>query len=287
MEASGTQNMLLLDSPRLRAACWMMYDDGAKLSGGNARFLPRYALAVIYFATKGPKWKAAEDWMTDKNECGWRGVKCTRPGWFYLWKVITDVDLGFNKLNGMIPREISLLRELRNLDLNGNDLQGVLPQKMMSDLTNMEVLKLHMNNIMGKIPTDVGLMKNIRELQLYGNYLQGEIPKEIGNLQNLEVLDVSYTYMDGVVPSQLGNAKKLKVVNLDNCNFVGRVPSSLDKLKGLEEISADCLGRYPEIACDFCTICCAGLPEAKCMEMKAKGRTKKKAQSATKQKRKK
>eukprot|EP00568_Trieres_chinensis_P000228 CAMPEP_0183307620 /NCGR_PEP_ID=MMETSP0160_2-20130417/18379_1 /TAXON_ID=2839 ORGANISM="Odontella Sinensis, Strain Grunow 1884" /NCGR_SAMPLE_ID=MMETSP0160_2 /ASSEMBLY_ACC=CAM_ASM_000250 /LENGTH=362 /DNA_ID=CAMNT_0025471243 /DNA_START=59 /DNA_END=1150 /DNA_ORIENTATION=+ len=289
MEASGLQNMLLIDSPRLHAACWMMYDDASKLPGTHRRFLPRYALAVLYYTTQGPKWNKAEGWMTNSNECDWRGVKCTRPGWFYFYKYITHIDLGFNKLNGLVPREISLLKELRELDLNGNDIQGVLPHKMMSELKKLEVLKLHMNNILGKIPTEIGLMKSLRKLHIYGNYLQGELPKEIGKLPNLEVLDVSFTYMDGIIPSQIGNAKKLKEIYLDNCNFVGKVPSSLCKLKNLSALSADCLGRNPEVTCECCTICCQGLPDPKCVEMNPKGGgTNKKAKGkATTKKRKK
>mmetsp|Transcript_20728 Transcript_20728/g.60282 ORF Transcript_20728/g.60282 Transcript_20728/m.60282 type:complete len:127 (-) Transcript_20728:258-638(-) len=106
------------------------------------------------------------------------------------------------------------------------------------------------------------------ELHLYGNYLQGEMPKEIGNLPNLAVLDVSFTYMEGIVPSQLADAKNLKEVYLDNCNFVGRIPNGLCKLNHLSVLSADCLGRNAEVKCDCCTICCQGMPDPKCVEMK-------------------
>lgn len=260
MEAVGIQNLLILDSPRLKAACWIMYDDKQKLSGGQGRFLSRYALAVLYHATQGPKWKKSEGWMTAAHECKWRGVECTRGK-------VQKLDLGFNALNGLIPREVSLLSELRELDLNGNDIQGVLPHKMF-DLKKLKILKLHMNNILGKIPTEIGLMKSLRELHLYGNYLQGEVPKEVGNLLNLEVMDVSFTYMEGIVPSQLANAKKLRELYLDNCNFVGRIPNGLCKLKNLRTLSADCLGRNPEVKCDCCTICCQGMPDPKCVEIR-------------------
>lgn len=271
MEAVGIQNLLLLDSPRLKAACWIMYDDKQKLSGTHSRFMSRYALAVLYHSTQGPKWKKSEGWMTAAHECNWRGVECSRGK-------VTKLDLGFNALNGLIPREVALLKELRELDLNGNDIQGVLPHKMMDELKKLKILKLHMNNILGKIPSEIGLMKSLKELHLYGNYLQGEIPQEMGDLPNLEVLDVSFTYMEGLVPSRLANAKQLREVYLDNCNFVGRIPAGLCKLKNLQALSADCLGRNPEVTCECCTICCQGMPDPKCKEMKSvakKGATKK------------
>jgi len=37
----------------------------------------------------------------------------------------------------------------------------------------------------------------------------------------------------------------------------------------LQGLTADCLGSRPEVQCDCCLICCQGLPDPKCKDMRA------------------
>lgn len=52
-------------------------------------------------------------------------------------------------------------------------------------------------------------------------------------------------------------------------DLTGRMPSSLGKRK-MDFLACDCLGKRPEVKCDFCTVCCEGLPNMKCVDMKTK-----------------
>lgn len=36
--------------------------------------------------------------------------------------------------------------------------------------------------------------------------------------------------------------------------------------KKLDVLVADCYGRNPEVKCDCCTVCCAGLPQMVCVD---------------------
>jgi hypothetical protein len=54
-------------------------------------------------------------------------VKCN------AFKKIVELDIGYIEADGLIPREIGLLKDLTDLDLHGNELQGVLPHKVRSD----------------------------------------------------------------------------------------------------------------------------------------------------------
>ena len=87
--------------------------------------------------------------------------------------------------NRIIPAEMGYLTELRTLDLNGNSLQGVLPQLMFKKLSKLKRLNLHMNDLFGKIPKEIGLLKNLKELTLFGNFFFGRVPSEISNLKKL------------------------------------------------------------------------------------------------------
>ena len=167
----GEGSLVMSTSPQHEAACWILQE-------GNFR-PQRYALGVLFYATTGIKWEANAHWMTHKHECSWYGVQCDS------FRKVIGLDLGFIKVDGLIPREMGLLTNLRDLDLHGNDLQGVIPHKMMAGLKKLEYLRLHMNGMFGAIHKEITLMKNLKELHLFGNYMGGTIPKEMAQVKKL------------------------------------------------------------------------------------------------------
>ncbi len=268
IDATGVQNFVASGGPRLKAACWLLYDDPAKLSASNkSKLIERYALLVLYYATSGSSWERSTNWLTGKHVGKWEGVTVSRPTMFSLGRHVTKLALPFNDLSkGILPRELSLLKEMRELDLRGNDIQGVVPNKL-SELKHLKSLDLSMNYIIGRIPTEIGMLKDLTELNLMANYVEGPIPRRIGELSKLQFLDVSFTYMSGSLPQELGNCRALKEVYLNDCDFSGQVPKSLCKL-GLDELWADCLGPSPEVTCDCATVCCRGLPDPKQVDVR-------------------
>jgi len=212
IEVSTLLNIQTIDSPQHNALCWMIYDDKRKpdpRGSGRAKFLDRYALVTLYMNTKGPGWIRSDHWLSKESECSWYGVTCSRPGYLSLSYRVSNVDISFNKLTGIIPREMAYLTELRELDLNGNSLQGVLPHLMLASLTKLEKLHLHMNDLFGAIPKEIGNLKKLQELTLFGNFFFGSIPDEISNLKNLRVFDIYANNLTGKIPSSLGNLKSL------------------------------------------------------------------------------
>jgi hypothetical protein len=168
----GEANVVSSNTPQHEAVCWMMRS--------NKKFTPqRFAMAVIYYATKGAKWEENAGWMTSKHECSWYGVECN------TFKKVINLDLGYIKVDGLVPREIGLLTELRDLDLHGNDLQGVIPHKLLTGLKKLEYLRLHMNGMFGAIHKEITHMKHLKQLFLFGNYIAGTIPKDLAQLKKL------------------------------------------------------------------------------------------------------
>jgi len=49
-------------------------------------------------------------------------------------------------------------------------------------ITTLEILYLHVNELSGTVPSDLGLLENLQEMWLVGNDLTGEIPDEICTL---------------------------------------------------------------------------------------------------------
>ena len=269
LEAVGDATLTFTSSAQHKAACWMLYDDVKQSAKRNkAMYLQRFALVTLHMSstksnTTNWDWPMAADdpkalqtngyWASTRHhECSWYGVYCN------LQKRVERLDLGFLKLDGLLPRELGLLSKLKDLDLHANDLQGVLPNKMMESMGKVESLRLHMNGLFGPLPAEVSSMTKLKDLILFGNYISGAIPTAIASLTHLETLDVYANNFAGKIPTHLGKLKKLTHLDLHDNELTGSMPSEICKLPKLETLVADCLGPRAEVECKCCTICCKG-----------------------------
>lgn len=280
-EVTAKASLVLSSSPQHQAACWILNTDRRQSSSrGRSAYLQRYSLAVLHYATtKSNKtawdWKMSNDepwaaavhghWLSTKHhECSWYGVKCS----WYPQRKVTQLDLGYLKLDGLLPRELSLLTDLTYLDMHANDYQGVVPHRIVDSLTNLRTFNLHMNGFFGSIHSEITAMTELRELRMFGNYFSGPLPKEMSKLKKLQVLDFYANFLSGTIPSALGELKQLTHIDLHDNDLKGSVPDAICRLPKLQELVVDCLGPNPEVSCSCCTVCCRGLPNAKCVNVK-------------------
>ena len=264
LQTSGSNSIAVSTTHQHKAACWILHDDPKHLPTGKS-FQQRYALSVLYHATQGDKhWQIKTNWMSKKSECEWYGITCN------LFGDIIEINLGFNELNGLIPREMALLQKLQEVDMHGNDLQGVLPYAIMHAWKDLKILRLHMNGFFGSLHSEIAHMTSLQELHLFGNYFGGTLPKELGKLKKLQKIDVYANAFEGRIPSELGSLPKLKELDVHDNFFVGKVAPEICARK-LPFLVSDCLdGKYKEIVCECCTICCEGLPNMRCYDMKTR-----------------
>lgn len=178
--ATGENSLLLKTSPQHMAACWVLLRDKQSRGRSKHKFLQRYALATVHFATTRSNttswdWKMAVDephaiakqgyWMTQLHECQWYGITCS------FRKYVIGMEMGFLALDGLLPRELSILTKIQEIDVHGCDLQGVLPHKVLASLPNLEYLRLHMNGFFGAIHREIQGLKSLKELVIFGNYM--------------------------------------------------------------------------------------------------------------------
>ncbi|MDM8567880.1 leucine-rich repeat domain-containing protein, partial [Candidatus Halobeggiatoa sp. HSG11] len=104
----------------------------------------------------------------------------------------------------------------------------------LGNLTNLLYLNLDQNQLTGTIPTEIGNLTNLQKLYLYGNQLTGTIPTEIGNLINLLYLDLSGSQLTGTIPAELGNLTNLQYLNLDRNQLTGTISIELGNLTNLQ-----------------------------------------------------
>ena len=97
-------------SPQYAAMEWIRTPNNTGIFT-DQRFLARYALATLYYSTRGEEWTTATNWLTDSHECDWFSGNYGR-----INSPSCDVDLNFvhldlaeNNLDGTLPPELVLL----------------------------------------------------------------------------------------------------------------------------------------------------------------------------------
>mmetsp|Transcript_25672 Transcript_25672/g.37810 ORF Transcript_25672/g.37810 Transcript_25672/m.37810 type:complete len:225 (-) Transcript_25672:1108-1782(-) len=69
------------NSPQQKALTWNIDDDTMQLHESDVKFIQRFALAVLYFATNGENWSSTnvdgkKPFLSGISECNWRGIIC-------------------------------------------------------------------------------------------------------------------------------------------------------------------------------------------------------------------
>uniref|UniRef100_A0A0E0MZ37 Protein kinase domain-containing protein n=1 Tax=Oryza rufipogon TaxID=4529 RepID=A0A0E0MZ37_ORYRU len=135
-------------------------------------------------------------WNSSTSACGWVGVTC---------------DAG----NATVVQ----------VRLPGVGLIGAIPPGTLGRLTNLQVLSLRSNRILGGIPDDVLQLPQLRLLFLQNNLLSGAIPPAVSKLAALERLVLSSNNLSGPIPFTLNNLTSLRALRLDGNKLSGNIPS--------------------------------------------------------------
>ena len=128
--------------------------------------------------------------------------------------------------------QLGQLTKLQRLALHNNDLSGQIPPEL-GQLTKLEELSLRDNKLSGQIPPELGQLENLTILYLYNNKLSGQIPPELGQLTKLEELSLRYNGLSGQIPPELGQLENLTRLWLYNNKLSGQIPPELGQLQNL------------------------------------------------------
>jgi len=193
----------------------------------------RNALIAIYNNTDGPFWRDRDGWLgSSGTECWWHGVTCNASS-----TSVSEIDLTYNRLEGILPPEIGDLEDLEVLILRSNSLDGPLPDELF-DLTNLRILSLYGNSLHTTLPAEIGNLTQLVELDLRRCFFSGSLPPEIGNLGQLEFLDISESFnLSGPIPPEIGNLSNLRSLNLGTNNLQGWIPPGIAFLENLTHLS--------------------------------------------------
>lgn len=121
--------------------------------------------------------------------------------------------------------------------VDDNDLAGQIPAEL-SQLYNLEVLKLENGKIGGTIPSSLGNLTNLLELDLDFNLLTGSIPQELSNAVQLQVLDLNNNYDLTGDMNPLSRLINLQFIQIHHTKIMGTIPDELGGLKDLGECTS-------------------------------------------------
>ncbi|XVF78748.1 hypothetical protein PTKIN_Ptkin14bG0160700 [Pterospermum kingtungense] len=168
------------------------------------------------------------------------------------------IELSVNYFSGLIPNTLGSLRHLERLGLavSDNALNGILPTYFgnlstslqrfyasacelggyipleVGNLSNMLLLELRNNKIIGSIPTTIRGLRNIQALSLGDNELHGNIC----SLERLYQLGLNFNKLCGPIPTCLGNLTSLRYLYLESNKLSSSIPSTLWSLKDILEM---------------------------------------------------
>ncbi|GJU65864.1 receptor-like protein kinase HSL1 [Tanacetum coccineum] len=169
------------------------------------------------------------------------------PGNLSGMVVMELLDLSVNQLEGSIPSDLFLLKNLTQVYLYGNNLTGAIPDSI--EAWNMQIIDLSANKLTGKIPDGFGNLTSLTNLTLMINRLSGEIPVGIGRLPKLNNIRIFRNNLSGQLPPDFGRYSELKIFEVSENNFTGNLPENLcynRELEGLIVYTNNLSGEIPK-----------------------------------------
>ena len=118
---------------------------------------------------------------------------------------LKELFLGMTLVSGVIPTEIAQLSRLEFVDLYNTALTGTIPEELfLGNFNDLLMLDLGDNDLTGTLSTNIGRLWFMGFLYLNGNpNLVGTIPTEIGLLEGLQKLHIQGSGFTGTIPTEL------------------------------------------------------------------------------------
>ncbi|KAL1803484.1 hypothetical protein DCAR_0935185 [Daucus carota subsp. sativus] len=192
---------------------------------------------------------------TDSDPCKWAHIQCSKD------RRVTRIQIGNQKLKGLLPASLKNLTSLQVLELQNNQLTGSLPS--LSGLSSLQSLLLH-NNGFDSMPTDffdgmtslqsvyIGYnafrawqlpdsLKSVGTLQKFSATscnITGKIPDFFGSdtFAGLTLLDLAFNSLEGELPVSFAGSS-IQTLWLNGQNSEARLSGSIAVLQNMTELT--------------------------------------------------
>ncbi|XP_039169258.1 receptor-like protein 54 [Eucalyptus grandis] len=138
------------------------------------------------------------------------------------------LDLSINSLNGTIPSCLGNIESLSILNLGKNKLEGMIPQAYPKDCT-LKLIDLTENRLQGPVPRSLANCVMLEYLNLGYNHILDEFPLGLLELTELKAIILKSNKFHGPIEAYRSrfNFSNLHIMDLSNNNFNGELPSKL------------------------------------------------------------
>ncbi|XP_022773941.1 probable LRR receptor-like serine/threonine-protein kinase At4g37250 [Durio zibethinus] len=106
-----------------------------------------------------------------------------------------------------------------------------------NDRSRVTGLTLPNCQLLGSIPSDLGMIEHLENLDLSNNSLNGSLPFSIFNATQLQFLDLSNNLISGVIPETIGRLQSLQFLDLADNALAGTLPATVTTIQNLTVVS--------------------------------------------------
>jgi hypothetical protein len=200
-----------------------------------------FAIVTIYYSAanyennNGMNWTNATDWLQSKiHECYWHGITCRD----YDDDGSADNDMSDPTELNDDPNSMSTIanalsptisnRTITSITLPLNNMVGPIHPNI-GLLTGLTSLDLSNNNLTGTIPTTLSNFTDLSTFKVQGNAVTGTLPEELGISWSESILqfNVGSNRLTGTIPSEVGLWVKILFFEIDNNELNGSIPDSI------------------------------------------------------------
>jgi len=167
---------------------------------------------------------------------------------------LTEIILSANSLSGTLPENLGMFSSLEVVDFGRNLLSGSIPPSIASDI-RLRILRLSRNQLDGPLPAQpTAFPESLEIIDLHSNQFVGRLPADWANLSSLNVLTLHDNDFEGPIPPEWSQMSSLERITLHLNRLEGSVDFMCD-LKPQPVITANCAGNQPLVECSCCTLC--------------------------------
>ncbi|KAJ9177303.1 hypothetical protein P3X46_012537 [Hevea brasiliensis] len=161
------------------------------------------------------------------------------------WNYFDETPCSWNGVTCGAPGIDASFNRVTGLSLPNSQLLGSIPSDL-GMIQHLQNLDLSNNSLNGSLPFSLFNASQLRSLDLSNNMISGELPETIGTLQNLEFLNLSDNALAGTLPSSLPTLHNLTTVSLNNNYFFGGLPIGFRAVQVLDLSSNLINGSLPQ-----------------------------------------
>ncbi|XP_068499744.1 receptor-like protein 56 [Phaseolus vulgaris] len=159
---------------------------------------------------------------------------------------LKSLNLGYNPIKGDLDKVLSDLSILEVLELRSADISGTFPNQGLCKMKKLQKLDLSFNNLRGTLDKCFENLTSLRYLDFSFNYLSGNATSFVAHITSIEYLSIAFNKFDGIFSfSIFANHSKLKELLIADMTVETENPPWVPSFQ-LEQLSiADCELKSP------------------------------------------